>query len=77
MIFLPFIIISLINSSANTKKLINKTWKYMILSSSVQGGGTLLHKLKDSGKKILVLERGCFLPREKANWNSKEVFQKE
>ncbi|MEI9955793.1 MAG: hypothetical protein WDM90_05650 [Ferruginibacter sp.] len=37
----------------------------------------LLHALKDSGKKILVLERGTFLPREKENWDTVEVFQKE
>ena len=35
----------------------------------------MLHKLKDSGKKILILERGVFLPREQENWNSKAVFQ--
>ena len=33
------------------------------------GGGTLLHRLAASGKRILVLERGPFLPREKENWN--------
>ena len=49
----------------------------LIIIGTGAGGGTLLHKLKDSGKKILILERGGFLPREKANWNSKEVFQKE
>src|ERR1700712_3376619 len=41
------------------------------------GGGTILHKLKDSGKKILVIERGAFLPQEKQNWDTVEVFQKE
>jgi choline dehydrogenase-like flavoprotein len=49
----------------------------VIIIGTGAGGGTLLHKLKDSGKKILVLERGGFLPREKANWDSKEVFQNE
>ncbi|HEY4935260.1 MAG TPA: GMC family oxidoreductase [Puia sp.] len=49
----------------------------IIIIGTGAGGGTLLHKLKDSGKNILVLERGGFLPREKENWQSIEVFQKE
>jgi len=49
----------------------------IIIIGTGAGGGTLLHKLKDSGKKILVLERGGFLPREKENWSSIEVFQHE
>ncbi|MGH7995995.1 MAG: GMC oxidoreductase [Opitutaceae bacterium] len=38
------------------------------------GGGTLAHHLAQAGKRILVLERGPFLPREKANWDTKSVF---
>ncbi len=49
----------------------------IIIIGTGAGGGTLLHKLKDSGKKILVLERGTFLPQEKQNWDTVEVFQKE
>ncbi|QIR36150.1 GMC family oxidoreductase [Tolypothrix sp. PCC 7910] len=41
------------------------------------GGGTLAYKLATSGKKILVLERGNFLPRNKANWDSQQVLRKE
>jgi choline dehydrogenase-like flavoprotein len=41
------------------------------------GGGTLAHRLAPTGKRILVLERGDFLPREKANWNALDVYQKE
>jgi choline dehydrogenase-like flavoprotein len=41
------------------------------------GGGTLAHRLADSGKRVLMLERGGFLPREKANWDTVEVFQKD
>ncbi len=48
----------------------------IIIIGSGAGGGTLLHKLKHSGKKILILERGTFLPREKENWSSVSVFQK-
>ncbi len=49
----------------------------IIIIGTGAGGGTLLHKLKDSGKKILVLERGKFLPREKENWDTEAVFLKE
>lgn len=49
----------------------------IIIIGTGAGGGTILTKLKDSGKKILVLERGAFLPREKQNWQTTEVFQKE
>jgi choline dehydrogenase-like flavoprotein len=37
------------------------------------GGGTLLHALAPTGKRILVLERGDYVPREKANWSSRAV----
>lgn len=49
----------------------------IIIIGTGAGGGTLLHTLKNSGKKILVLERGDFLPKEKANWDTIEVFQKD
>ena len=49
----------------------------VIVIGTGAGGGTLLHRLAESGKKILVLERGGFLPREKENWNTVEVFQKD
>ncbi len=37
------------------------------------GGGTLLHALAGRGKRILVLERGDYVPREKANWSTRAV----
>jgi choline dehydrogenase-like flavoprotein len=37
------------------------------------GGGTLLHALAPTGKRILVLERGDYVPREKANWSTRAV----
>ena len=33
------------------------------------GGGTLANVLAKAGKRILLLERGNFLPRELANWD--------
>ena len=38
------------------------------------GGGTLAHTLARPGKKILLLERGDFLPREMDNWDPEPVF---
>ena len=40
------------------------------------GGGTLAWALAPTGKRILLLERGGYLPREPENWDSKEVFLK-
>ena len=48
----------------------------VIIIGSGAGGGTLAHKLAPSGKRILLLERGGYLPREPQNWDSKEVFGK-
>src|SRR3954464_7624099 len=49
----------------------------VIIIGTGAGGGTLAHKLASSGKKILLLERGGYLPREPENWDSKEVFGRE
>jgi choline dehydrogenase-like flavoprotein len=38
------------------------------------GGGTLAYSLAPTGKKILILERGGFLPREVENWSPGAVF---
>jgi choline dehydrogenase-like flavoprotein len=38
------------------------------------GGGTLAHSLAFEGKRVLLLERGDFLPTERENWDPREVF---
>jgi choline dehydrogenase-like flavoprotein len=48
----------------------------IIIIGSGAGGGTLALKLATSGRRILILERGTFLPREKQNWDATEVFVK-
>jgi len=45
----------------------------IIIIGTGAGGGTLLHALAPTGKRILVLERGGFVPRELANWDTKAV----
>lgn len=48
----------------------------IIIIGTGAGGGTLLHQLARTGKRILVIERGGFLPRERENWDQREVFTK-
>ena len=45
----------------------------VIIIGSGAGGGTLAFRLAPSGKKILLLERGDYVPREKDNWNPRAV----
>jgi choline dehydrogenase-like flavoprotein len=46
----------------------------VVIIGTGAGGGTLARKLAPSGKKILLLERGDWLPREAQNWLAKDVF---
>ncbi|NYD40058.1 GMC oxidoreductase [Nocardioides panaciterrulae] len=46
----------------------------VIVIGSGPAGGTMAAELAATGKKILLLERGDWLPRERANWESEEVF---
>ena len=46
----------------------------VIIIGSGAGGGTLAHRLAPSGKKVLILERGDWLPREARNWSVEDVF---
>ena len=46
----------------------------VIIIGTGAGGGTLARHLAPSGKRILLLERGDFLPREPQNWDTAEVF---
>src|SRR6185503_18897563 len=45
----------------------------VIINGTGAGGGTLAYKLAPSGKKILLLERGDYVPREKDNWSTRAV----
>jgi choline dehydrogenase-like flavoprotein len=46
----------------------------VIVIGSGAGGGTLVRRLAPSGKRILLLERGEWLPREPHNWLAHDVF---
>src|SRR5438876_1528825 len=45
----------------------------VIAIGSGAGGGTLVHNLAPTGKRILLLERGDYVRREKENWDSRAV----
>ena len=45
----------------------------VIIIGTGAGGGTLFHALAPTGKRILLLERGGYVPREKANWSTRAV----
>lgn len=45
----------------------------VIIIGTGAGGGTLAYRLAPTGKKILVLERGDYVKREKENWESGAV----
>lgn len=49
----------------------------VIIIGTGAGGGTLAYALAPTGKRILLLERGDFLPREKENWDPEVVFAQE
>jgi choline dehydrogenase-like flavoprotein len=64
----------------------NETTRYdVIIIGTGAGGGTLAHQLAPSGKRILLLERGDYVPREKDNctravnvegkYNTKETWR--
>ena len=46
----------------------------LIIVGSGAGGGTLAHRVAPSGKRVLILERGDWLPREAQNWDAEAVF---
>lgn len=51
-----------------------KNYYDIIIIGSGAGGATLAQHLANTGKSILILERGDHLPIEPENWSPKEVF---
>ena len=48
----------------------------VIIVGSGPGGATMAWRLAQTGKRILLIERGDYLPRERENWDTDEVFRK-
>jgi choline dehydrogenase-like flavoprotein len=46
----------------------------VIIIGTGAGGGTLARHLAPSGARLLLVERGDWLPREPANWSAHDVF---
>ena len=47
----------------------------VIIIGSGAGGGTMAHALAGTGARILVLERGDFVPQELENWDPVAVWK--
>ena len=47
----------------------------VIIIGAGAGGGTVAYSLAPTGKRILMLERGGYLPKEDDNWNPDAIFQ--
>jgi choline dehydrogenase-like flavoprotein len=50
-----------------------KKYDVVIIGTGI-GGSTIATKLAKSGKNILILERGGFIPKEKDNWDPHKVM---
>ena len=44
-----------------------------VIIGSGPGGGTMAWRLAKTGKRILLLERGDYVPRERENWDLHSV----
>ena len=47
----------------------------IVIIGSGAGGGTMAHALAESGARILILERGDFVPQEDENWDPTAVWK--
>lgn len=47
----------------------------VIIIGSGAGGGTMAHALSSSGARLLILERGDFIPSEDENWSPEAVWK--
>ncbi len=47
----------------------------IIVIGTGAGGGTIAHGLASTGARILLLERGDFVPQEEENWNPEAVWK--
>jgi choline dehydrogenase-like flavoprotein len=49
----------------------------IVIIGTGMGGGTLAYALRESGARILLIERGDYLPQEPENWNVDAVFHQK
>ena len=67
--------ISTLFTSRGTAELDGPLTYDVVIVGSGPGGGTLAYAIKDVGVRVLIVERGPFLPREPQNWDAKAVFE--
>jgi choline dehydrogenase-like flavoprotein len=48
----------------------------IIIIGTGAGGGTMAHALADTGARILLMERGDFVPQEEENWSAEAVWKR-
>src|SRR5215472_15479152 len=65
--------INLVCSIADTEISMPSNHYDVVIIGTGAGGGTLALQLAPTGKKILMLERGDYVPREKDNWSTAAV----
>jgi choline dehydrogenase-like flavoprotein len=53
---------------------VNQRFDIIIIGTGA-GGGTMAHALSDSSARILILERGDFVPQEEENWDPEAVWK--
>ena len=53
-----------------------QTYDLVIIGTGA-GGATLAYALHDTGLRILLVERGDYLPREPENWSPEAVFDRQ
>ena len=46
----------------------------IVIIGTGAGGGTLAYALREAGARILLIERGDYLPQEEENWHPEAVF---
>ena len=46
----------------------------IVIIGTGAGGGTLAYALREAGARILLIERGDYLPQEDENWQPEAVF---
>src|SRR5205085_8296315 len=46
----------------------------IVIIGTGMGGGTLAYALRNSGARLLLIERGDYLPQEPQNWSPEAVF---
>ena len=61
------------NCDVMREDLVSEDFDVIVVGTGA-GGGTLAHTIAQTGKRILLLERGDYLPKELDNWQANPVF---